>query len=494
MQLIVLAFSIHVFISTVIERKILVYVFSAVPPPFGITYVVDAAGGFLGLLAAFIFAVVLPTATYFVEEKRLPYFSALMFALQAALLGLSYTGDVFNIFVMLELASTAGYALIAFPLTRKSLRAALRYAVLGYSSGVVFFIAAVMFYNALGTLNIGHAALMVSGIEPVLGRSASAYTSVRFMLFIMLWSLLVESAIAPLHFWLPEAYAYTVPSTAAYMAAVAEGISIYLIARLYYTTLGDLSIEANYTMLLLSMITIIVGAFGMLFSDDVSKVIAYSTVMDMGYAGSALTLGFSGLSAMMIYILAHSVIKPSLFLVTGWIEKNVGGTTFSKVAGALRIDSVLALSFILSFVSLVGIPPTIMFWAKYSLYTAAIEAYSASGNIAYIVLLIVMMLGSAVAFAAMIRTLYPLYFVPMSAEQKDSMKVKLRPAPTALGVLVLSFSLASLILGLAIGLIQPYVSTAPASSLTFGREAYMNSVEHVVSIVKGILNSFVKSG
>jgi len=446
--------------------KVIYYTFAAFPPPIGITYSIDFLNGFLAVLASTLFLIITPLSKHFVEDNE--YFYAGMLGLEAGMLGVLYTGDIFNMFVMMEVTLISAYVVISSPRTGASIKAAFKYAMVGTAAGMIFFLGAVMYYNALGTLNLGQGGAIIAGLIPNMGRALHPQLAIGFVMDIILFSLLAEAAVSPLHFWLPDAYSRAPPTVASLMAGLSEGISFYVIFRLFYVVNQGLTYEAFITLYVLGLITILVGGLGMIYSNDLLKIIAYSTILDVGYMAVALTFGVYGVYIALAYIFAHALVKPTLFLSAGWVSRRAGSSSLERLKGAFKGSPVLMTSFLIGAAAVVGIPPTILFQAKLSLYQAVLfvtklPQYRLLYGFYQPLTLIVMLLGSALALAGFLRAIYTTYLTPGRG---------VSPAPTYLRVVVLSLATAVIALGIAYAYISGYLIQPASNSLISSRRIY----------------------
>ncbi|WP_440059075.1 proton-conducting transporter transmembrane domain-containing protein [Thermogladius sp. 4427co] len=445
------------------KGSILFYALGGFPPPIGIVYTVDWFSSLLGLLVASLFLLLAPLSPVFVDDNEY-YYSALL-ALEAGLLGVLYTGDIFNMFVMLEVFTIAAFVLISAARTREAFKATIIYAIVGMVAGTFFFFAAVLVYYVTGVLNIGQAAAIVSHILPPLGRSVDPGSSIVIPIFIVLWSMLVESAISPLHFWLPEAYSYAPPVISSILSGLAESMAFYVIARVYYTLYGGMPDYVMWLIGLLGGLTIAVATAGILTTEDLMKMLSYTVILDSGMIALALSQGSTGLAPMLAYAIAHAIVKPILFLSGGYIVSKTGSSRIKDLPGLMRSDWAVSLPFVIGVLNVIGIPPTLMFMAKLQLYQAALETFLA-GNLASIITLVMVPVGSAAALIGFIKVLTPLF------TQAPTLRVA-RP-PTYLRIVLLVLSLTSIIAGFLYYFILPVIQGATGSLLA--RYNYIKTV------------------
>ncbi len=397
-----------VFVYVFKTGAILTYMFAGFPPPFGIIYEVDFINAFLGFLVGLIFPIVNIVSYSYLEKltKNNEWYYTIYLGLEAGLLGIAYTGDLFNLFVMLEVMSISAYALTAYLREKGTpLNAAIKYGLIGAVGSTIYFIAVILLYSGLGTLTMADVAADAIGVTPSLfytqGVAFNPAPVLGLFLVLSVWAFLIETAIVPHHFWLPDAYSSMPAPAAATMAAVAEGVGLYVITRIIYVIVGlENAAWILYLLLVLGSLNIIIGGYLMATSNDLKRLIAYSTILDMGYAVIGLGLANEiGVSAAFYYILAHAFVKPLLFISVGAIELHTGSTSLDAVQGIMKSNPIVGLGLIIGGLAVIGVPPLNLFFAKLMLFQGVLEK-------GYTPLLIILLLGSALALVGFTRLWY----------------------------------------------------------------------------------------
>jgi len=364
------------------EVGVISYHIGSWAPPWGIEYRVDRLASFVLLLVAGTAAIVLPWSRASIEReipRELHYLYYAMFGLcLAGLLGITITGDAFNIFVFLEISSLATYVLIALGRDRRALTAAYRYLIMG-TIGATFYVIGVGFlYLMTGTLNLVDMAERLRDVEssrPVL--VALAFITVGVSL---------KLALFPLHQWLPNAYTYAPSAVTAFLAATATKVSIYVLIRFWFSVFGETLIFERLPLpeilLLLSLAAMFAASFIAIFQDNLKRLFAYSSVGQIGY----ITLGMSfdsvsGLTAAIVHLFNHGIAKAAIFLLIGGLVLGLakpGGAppapTFDRLAGLARRMPLTCFGIVIAGLSLIGVPGTAGFISKWYLILAAMEA------------------------------------------------------------------------------------------------------------------------
>jgi len=344
------------------------------PPPWGIEYRIDTLSAFVLLLVTLIAAVIMPYARASLASElpadRLPWYYTMILLCLAGLLGMTATGDAFNVFVFMEIASLSSYVLIALGRDRRALLAAYQYLIVG-TIGATFYVIGVGFlYLMTGTLNIADLAVrlpMVADQRPVtVGLAFIAVgLSLKFALF-------------PLHGWLPAAYASAPSVATAFLAATATKVAAYLLLRFFFTTFGQTYQIAHLTIPVLWIVASIGAMIGAslwaLYQDNVRRMLAFSSVAQIGYITLGIGLSSTkGLTGSIVHLFNHGITKAALFLLVGGIALRVGRVTVASLAGMGRRMPVTMAGFTIAAASLVGIPGTAGFVGKWYLILGAIE-------------------------------------------------------------------------------------------------------------------------
>ena len=364
------------------EGGVISYAIGNWPPPWGIEYRVDRLASFVLLLVSGMAALVLPWSRASIEReipRDLHYLYYAMFGLcLTGLLGITITGDAFNIFVFLEISSLSSYVLIALGRDRRALTAAYQYLIMG-SIGATFIVIGIGFlYLMTGTLNLADMALRIREVEntrPVL--VALAFLTVGISL---------KLALFPLHQWLPSAYTYAPSAVTAFLAATATKVSVYVLIRFYFTVFGESlvfdKLPLPQIMLWLSLIAMFGASAIAIFQDNLKRLFAYSSVGQMGY----ITLGMSfdsvnGLDAAILHLFNHGSTKAVIFLLIGGLVLGLAKPgavpptpTFDRLAGLAKRMPFTCFGIVLAGLSLIGVPGTAGFISKWYLILAAMEA------------------------------------------------------------------------------------------------------------------------
>ncbi|MEM9250828.1 MAG: proton-conducting transporter membrane subunit [Planctomycetota bacterium] len=337
------------------------------PAPFGITIVFDCLSGLLiagagaVALGAYVHAfALLPAET----ERR--YFHALM---QFVLLGVNMsflTGDLFNLFVAFEVMLLASYPLLTLGATRRQTSQAYKYVLLNLLASTVFVMAAGMTYGMFGTLNIADLSRIVHEINADPEQSLPVGFTALGILLLLVFAL--KGAFFPLWFWLPDAYPTTPTPISGFFAGVLTKVGVYSIARIF-TLVFAVDDEARaviYTILAIAAaFTMFLGVLGAVCQHEVRRILAIHVISQVGYMAFGLVvLTPAALAGVAFHIVHNMVVKSSLFLCCGAMEKHAGTDDLDRMGSLLKRDTLLAILLFIAAMSLVGLPPLSGFYGK----------------------------------------------------------------------------------------------------------------------------------
>jgi multicomponent Na+:H+ antiporter subunit D len=371
-------FGVAVVIASFVWRsgKPLAYALGGYLPPLGIALRADGFSAVMLVTAALI----MPAAGLYarvnfatppdVSERRAPLvFWTLLQAIQAALSLIFLGGDLFNLYVALELLTFAAVPLVCLDGRPETLAAALRYLMFALFGALFYLLGAALLYGAYGTLDI-----------VLLSHRARAEPAVWLAAGLMTAGLLAKTALFPLHLWLPPAHANAPAAASAVLSGLVVKGSFFLIVRLWFDVLPALpDVAPGAVLAALGSAAILIGSVLALRQERLKLMIAYSTVAQIGYlflmfplaSGPWAADAFSG---GVMQALSHAFAKAAMFLSAGLIAESLGHDRIAGLGGAARAMPATFLALGLGGLSLMGLPPSGGFAAKWLLMKAAIEA------------------------------------------------------------------------------------------------------------------------
>ena len=358
----------------VLDQGAISYQLGGWAPPWGIEYRVDLANAFVLLIVAAVGAIVLPFARRSVaaeiqEEKAHLFYSMYLLCL-TGLLGIAVTGDAFNVFVFLEISSLSSYVLISLGKDRRALTAAFQYLIMGTIGATFYLIGIGLLYAMTGTLNMADLAERVPGVSD----TATVHAAFAFLLI----GIGVKAAAFPLHFWLPNAYCYAPSVVSAFLAATATKVSIYVGLRILFTVFGPVfsfeTLQIDIVTVPFALLAMLLASIVAIFQTNVKRLLAYSSVAQIGYMVLGISLGtVTGVTAGIVHLFNHAMIKGGLFLVLGCIFLTLGSVQLRDMAGLGRRMPWTMAAFVIGGLSLIGVPLTTGFISKWVLIEAALE-------------------------------------------------------------------------------------------------------------------------
>ena len=381
------------------------------PPPLGIEYRVSTVNAYLLTLVTAMALVVLSFdsrggPTRVPESRRHLYYAVFLLCI-CGLLGITITGDAFNIFVFLEISSLSSYILVSLGGHRRAVMSAFYYLVMGTIGGVFFMLGVGLLYQETGTLNLRDIA---ERLDPSLEARGTVLA-----LALLVVGISIKLAVFPLHHWLPNAYSFAPPKVSAFLAATATKVSFYLLAMILFTVFGAPfvfgELHLHMVLLPLSVLAMFLASGAAIFQTDLRRLLAYSSVAQIGY----MTLGLStanatGLAGGLVHLFNHAVTKGGLFLVVACLLYRVGSVHLDALAGIGRRMPLTGAALVVGGLSLIGVPGTVGFVSKWYLVSGALErGWTAAA--------VLILLSSLLAVVYVGRVIEVVYFRRSSATQ-----------------------------------------------------------------------------
>ncbi|HLS46835.1 MAG TPA: monovalent cation/H+ antiporter subunit D family protein [Ornithinicoccus sp.] len=319
-------------------------------------------------------------------EDRYRFVPALALMLLAGVNGALLTGDLFNLFVFIEVMLLPSYALIAVTGTWRRLGAGRLFVLVSLLTSTLLLMGVAMLYAAAGTVNLA-----------ALAGRASEDPWTGFGVALVLLALAIKAGVVPVHTWLPRAYPATSAGVMALFSALHTKVALYAIYRIYATAYGG---EAPWWPLLVVAValTMVVGAYSTFGESVIRRALAFQMVTGVGHILLGLALFTQvGIAAGIFYMVHHIVVIGALLLSSGAVEHTYGSGRYDRLRGLIRRDPWVAAVFALGLFSLVGLPPSSGFFGKVGLVQASAATDVPWQQWTYITLIIVASLGSLVA-------------------------------------------------------------------------------------------------
>ena len=348
------------------------YAFSGWAPPIGIEWVADEIAGIMAVfLSALAFLSVLYTPRDVSTElggRTVPY-HAILLTLVTGLTGIVYAGDLFNLFVFLEVAALSGYALVGIPGGR-AMVSAFRYLIMGALGASFYLLGVGYFYAATGTLNMADLAQRV----PDLLASKAVIGGLSFMFI----GLSIKMALMPLHGWLPDAYTEAPDSVTPLLAGLVTKVALLAWIRILYWVMAagsyDRIIEIFELLWVVGALASVGGALLALTQQDLKRRFAYGGLAHIGLVLVGVGQGNqTGLAGGLFYLINDAVMQCLLFIMAGAIGWRYGARTLQDL-GRIRLPTPWIITgFVVAAISMIGLPPTGGFFGKWYIVLSAIE-------------------------------------------------------------------------------------------------------------------------
>ena len=379
------------------------------PAPYGIELVGDGLSAILVVLISVVAVAVLIYARTTGPDSNAFYSGLLL--LTGGLLGMALTGDLFNLFVFLEIVGLVSYALIASSDDGRAAYGALKYLFLGTTGASLYLIGVGYALVATGTLNMGDMAteLAAVGYSDPLVQAAFGFMLIGFMLKI---------AIFPLHTWQPDAYTYAPDTVSAFISALVSTTAAYALIRIAYDVFTVEFFAANPlitdAVLLVASISIVVGSLLALLQSDLKRVFAYSSVAQFGMILAAIGLqSETALFGAIIHLVGHGLMKATLFMGAGVLSSAYGAQTVADYAGLAKRAPITSGMMAIAGLALVGIPPSVGTLGKWFIALGAVE--EGSWGVAAVIFISTLLTLTYIG-----RLLEALYFTQPAATDDDT--------------------------------------------------------------------------
>jgi len=306
---------------------------------------------------------ILYAGAYMRRFTKVWLFESLFLLMTGAMNGVVLAGDLFNLFVFLEIAAIASYALVAFGCESEELEAAFKYLVLGTVGSALILLGVTVLYSVTGHLNMA----MVASLLPKVGATGPA---VLLAAAALMGGLALKAAMVPFHAWLPDAH----PSAPAPISAMLSGVliktsGVYALARIVFNVLGP-STEYAGILIALGVVSMVIGMLLALGQWDLKRLLAYSSISQAGYivlalgvAANLLATGgdrtIAGICLLggLFHLFNHAAFKSLLFLSSGAIEQQAGTRSLQEMGGLARQMPVTSFCCRVGALSIAGVPP-----------------------------------------------------------------------------------------------------------------------------------------
>jgi len=350
------------------------------PIPLGINLVLDGLSCLVLVIINIVAASAMLYSTRYMEQytaksKYLSLFMLLVTSLNGAVL----SGDIFNLFVFLEIASLTSYALVGFGCGDEELEASFKYMVLGEIASMIILFAIALVYANTGALNMAYVSKAI--------QTRSLNPSLTFALAFFIAGFGLKAALVPFHAWLPDAHSSAPAPVSAMLSGVfIKVLGVYALTRLIFNIFG-ISIPLGWILIALGVLSMVAGVFLAVGQWDFKRLLAYHSISQMGYVVIGIGMGtlilaqggdilWASLAILggLFHLINHAVFKSLLFLTSGSVEMSTGTRQLKQMGGlADKLPFTRATCTIAS-ASIAGVPPFNGFWSKLILVVAAFQS------------------------------------------------------------------------------------------------------------------------
>jgi len=442
-------------LALVLEHGKLQYKMGGWPPPIGIEYIVDPLNA---LVLVVISTVALITAIYSYHvvkaetPDKIPQFYTLYLLLVTGLMGMTITGDAFNLYVLLEISSLTAYALVAMG-SRRAAVSSFNYIIMG-SIGASFYLLGVGYlYIKTGSLNMLDIQRLL--VENHLYGSQSILVAFIFIM-VGIW---IKMAFFPLHGWLPNAYTHSPTSTSCLLAPLMTKVSVYIMIRIMFTVFSVdyifKTLNWSEVVVWFSILAIVAGSIFALSQTELKKMLSYLIVAEVGYmVGGVWLANTMGLTGSIYHILSDALMTSCLFLSAGILVYKLKDSHLTSLKGIYRKMPVTMACFTVGAFSMIGIPPTCGFFSKWFLISGGIQA----SQWGYVVALLFSSLVNAIVFFRIIEIGYlePLHSAE-HPETQEHEEEKIEEAPLSMLLPLSAMAISLVLVGIYAGYITRFI-------------------------------------
>ena len=431
----------------------------------GIALEVDALSLFFGLLiATAVFVSCLYSIRYMVHDDCVPQYYTLYCMLAGGVLGLVLSGDIFNMFVMVEILTFAAVALTAFRTkVYGALEAAFKYLVVGCMGSTAILAGVIMLYAQYHTLNLAQLATLIPGSMNNATKLAFAFLYIGFS---------TKAFIVPFHPLAADAHGAAPASISVLISGVLTKSGIYGIIRITYFLFQTMGLGTMQFMLVfIGSVSMFVCVTMALAQHDFKRLLAYHSISQIGYVLAAVGLASGlGFSAGLYHAMNHTLFKGLLFLAAGAVLHETGTTDLGKLGGLSKKMPHTTVLFLVGAFSISGVPPFNGFASKWMIYQATYQRAVETGNIGFLAVTIVALITSVLTLASFVKVTQSVFFGQLPAEYENVKEVPFGMR-LAMGIL----AALCIFTGLFPRLVTTYL-TEPAANAILNVGSYIRSM------------------
>ena len=431
----------------------------------GIALEVDALSLFFGLLVA---TAVLVSCIYSIQymshDHNVREYYTLFLMLSGGVMGLVLSGDIFNMFIMVEILTFAAVALTAFRNTAKgALEAAFKYLVVGSMGSTCILVGTIMLYAQVHTLNFAQLSALIPG-------NLNNATKLAFALLFIGFG--TKAFIVPFHPLAADAHGAAPASISVLISGVLTKSGIYGIIRLCYFLFQSMGLgTVQFMLVFFGCMSMFICVTMALAQHDFKRLLAFHSISQIGYVLTAVGLCTAlGISAGLYHAMNHTLFKGLLFLAAGAVLHQTGTTDLDRLGGLSRKMPWTTVLFLIGAFSISGIPPFNGFASKWMIYQATYEKAVESGNIGFLLVTIIALITSVLTLASFVKVSQSVFFGQLPKEYENVKEVSF-----GMRFAMCIFALLCVFTGLFPDVVTKYL-TEPAANAVFNVTGYINSM------------------
>ena len=311
------------------------------------------------------------SAKYLVKYRNAALYYSLVILLGLSIFGVTIAGDLLTLFIFWEGMSICAYGLVSFRKDRsEAIEASVKYLMQAGVGSLVALFGIAIVYHLAGTLNL----------QTLSGSAFSSGSGVLLAVGLIVAGFGVEAAIVPLHTWLPDAYLVAPSPVSALLSGIVTAIGAFTIIRVIVGSFLTLAIASvlQPVFIVLALATMFVGNFSAYRQDDLKRLLAFSSVAQIGYILLGVsTFTAAGISASIFHIWNHAFLKSLFFLLTGIVSMSLGTRSLDDMAGVGKKIPWLGLLLSVNAIAMTGVPPFGLFWSEFFLILSAVQVNNA---------------------------------------------------------------------------------------------------------------------
>ena len=417
-------------------QKVLTCNIGNLPVPFGISMVVDGLSIFmLVTVNSIAFLVAIFSITYIKKYTDTWKFYTLFILMLSGMNGVLIAGDLFNLYIFLEISAIAGYSLVAFGTKAEELEASFKYAIMGAVGSSFILIGIALLYSYTSTLNMADMALNIT--------SSGASKIIPFISVLFLMGFGLKAALVPFHAWLPDAHTSApTPISAMLSGVLIKVLGVYSLLRIFFNVLGT-SDKVLAIFMFLGVFSMLVGVLLAVGQWDFKRLLAYHSISQIGYIMLGVGLGTPlGIFGGLFHLFNHSIFKSLLFLNSGAIDYSIGTRNLQEAGGLKERMPITANTSLIASMSISGIPPLNGFFSKLIIILACFQA----NHIGYAFCAV---LGSLLTLASFMKVQRYAFFGALNKKWQDA-----KEAPVTMQISMIILAVMCVIGSLLV--IQPF--------------------------------------